>query len=301
MDKGCVFNIQKYSVHDGPGIRTIVYLKGCPLRCKWCCNPESQLVKPQIAYNIEKCIGSVCKLCEGVCPQRNIAYMDTDKVWIDHGNCISCLRCAETCPAGSIVRYGEYREVGDVLDEVERDLTFYSRSGGGLTLSGGEPLLQAEYALALLKEAKRRGINTALETCGCVPWDKAKDVFGYLDFVYFDLKSLDTRKHEEWTGQGNEVVLDTFRSMRESYPDLRTVVRTPVIPGFNDTEDEIRGIRDLARSFPHTGYELLRYHRYGMTKYTFIGRDYELGDRELDDALYEKLKLISTEEQGAAE
>ncbi|WP_204217364.1 glycyl-radical enzyme activating protein [Gordonibacter sp. An230] len=296
MEKGCVFNIQKYSVHDGPGIRTIVYLKGCPLRCKWCCNPESQLEKPQIAYNIEKCIGDVCLLCEGVCPRHNIAFMDTNKVWIDHGNCINCLQCAKVCPAGAIISYGEYREASDVVDEVERDLTFYSRSGGGMTLSGGEPLLQADYALALLKEAKRRGINTAIETCGCVPWKRAEEVFSYLDYAFFDIKSMDAQKHKEWTGWDNSVVLDTFRNMREAYPELKTRVRTPVVPGFNDTEDDIRAIRDLARSYPNTDYELLRYHRYGTTKYTFIGKEYELGDQELDDALFERLKQISNEE-----
>ncbi len=295
MEKGCVFNIQKYSVHDGPGIRTVVFLKGCPLHCRWCCNPESQMTKPQIAYNIEKCIGDVCGLCLDVCPNHNIALMDTNKVLINHDNCVNCLRCAEVCPADAIIRYGDYRDVDDVMREVQRDLTFYSRSGGGLTVSGGEPLMQKDFTLALLKEAKNRGINTAIETCGCMPWDEVKEIFEYLDFVHFDIKSLNAEKHEEWTGRDNAMILDTFKNMRKTYPKLQTCVRTPVVPGFNDTEEDISAIRDLAWSFPNTDYEVLHYHRYGMTKYEFMGREYELGETELDDELFAKLKEIAAQ------
>lgn len=293
METGCVFNIQKYSVHDGPGIRTVVFLKGCPLHCKWCCNPESQALKPQMAYNIEKCIGDVCQLCMGVCPRQNIALMDTNKVWINHDNCIDCLKCAEVCPAGAIIRYGEERDVKNVVDEVEKDLTFYSRSGGGMTLSGGEPLMQTDFALALLKEAKSRGINTAIETCGAMPWEQVKELFAYLDFVYFDVKSLNDQKHKEWTGHDTSVILDTLKNMRQTYPELKTCVRTPIIPGFNDTEEDIAGIRDFVWSLPNTSYEVLHYHGYGQTKYVFLGKEYELTGVELDDDLFNHLKEIA--------
>lgn len=291
--KGCVFNIQKYSVHDGPGIRSIVFLKGCPLHCKWCCNPESQLSQPQIAYNIEKCIGEVCMLCGKVCPQHNIALMDTNKVWINHQNCIHCLACAKACPAKAINIYGEYRTVDSIMNEVEEDALFYSRSEGGLTLSGGEPTMQTEFALALLKESKRRGIPTAIETCGAIPWEVCKEIYDYLDYIHFDIKHIDSVKHKEWTGQGNEQILDTFKKMREAHPDTPCVVRTPIIPGFNDTEETIAAIRDLSKQYPNTAYEVLRYHRYGTTKYTFTGREYELGEEDLDADVFKHLKEIS--------
>lgn len=291
--EGCIFNIQKYSVHDGPGIRTIVFLKGCPLKCKWCCNPESQLVQPQIAYNIEKCIGEVCMLCGKACPQQNIALMDTNKVWINHDNCIHCLACAKACPAKAISVYGTYRTVQSVIDEVEQDQLFYSRSDGGMTLSGGEPTMQKDYALALLKESKHRGISTAIETCGAVPWEEVKEIYDYLDFIHFDIKHMDSAKHKEWTGQGNESILDTFKKMRQAHPDVPCIARTPIVPGFNDTEEDIIAIRDFVKQFPNTTYEVLRYHRYGTTKYTFIGRDYPLDDGDLDLNLFNHLKEIS--------
>lgn len=290
---GCVFNIQRYSVHDGPGIRTIVFLKGCPLHCAWCCNPESQMAKPQIAYNIEKCIGDVCRLCESVCPKQNIAFMDTNKIWINHENCINCLRCAGVCPTEAISCYGEYKEAIKVIDDVEQDSSFYSRSGGGITLSGGEPLMQKEFALELLKEAKRRHMNSAIETCGCAAWEDAREIFANLNYVLFDIKHMDDKKHKEWTGQGNQMILDTFTRMRETFPDLKTCVRTPVVPGFNDNEKDITAIRDFVRQFKNTDYEILRYHRYGMTKYAFLGREYVLGETELDDELFKRLKAVS--------
>ena len=278
MEKGCIFNIQRYSVHDGPGIRTILFLKGCPLRCKWCCNPESQKPMPEVAYNIEKCIGDVCMLCGEVCPQHNIALMDTNKVTINFDNCINCLACANVCPADAIIKYGDYYTPEEAVDEVEKDMAFYNRSNGGLTLSGGEPLQQTEFALAVLKEAHSRGINTCIETCGHMPWDKVKDIFGELDYAMFDIKSMNAEKHREWTGDDNAMILDTFKNMRETFPDLHVCARTPIVPGFNDTEEDIIAIRDFVKSFPNTDYEVLHYHRYGMTKYEFLGRDYELGE-----------------------
>ena len=291
--EGCVFNVQKYSVHDGPGIRTIVFLKGCPLHCKWCCNPESQLAHPQIAYNPEKCIGDVCMLCADVCPQKNMSLLDTNKVWINQDNCIHCLACAKACPAKAISLYGEYQTPEYFINQVEEDAIFYSRSEGGLTLSGGEPTMQTEFAIELLKEAKSRGITTAIETCGAIPWERCHEVYDYLDFIHFDIKHLNSEKHKEWTGQGNETILDTFKKMREAHPNTPCIARTPIIPGFNDTEEDIIAIRDFVKQFPNTAYEVLRYHRYGTTKYEFIGRDYPLGTEELDADWFKHLKELS--------
>ena len=291
--EGCVFNVQKYSVHDGPGIRTIVFLKGCPLHCRWCCNPESQLPKPQIAYNPEKCIGDKCMLCAEACPQNNMSLLDTGKIWINHDNCIHCLACAKACPSKAINLYGEYEEPEYFLDKVEEDAIFYSRSEGGLTISGGEPTMQTEFAIDLLKKAKERGITTAIETCGAIPWEKVHEIYDYLDFIHFDIKSLNSEKHKEWTGVGNEGILDTFTKMRKAHPEVHCVARTPIVPGFNDTEEDIIAIRDFVKQFPNTEYEVLKYHRYGSTKYEFIGRDYPLGSEELSDEVFKHLKELS--------
>ena len=292
--EGCVFNVQKYSVHDGPGIRTIVFLKGCPLHCKWCCNPESQLVQPQIAYNPEKCIGTVCKLCAEACPEKIITMSEeTGKAVIDHQKCIHCLACAKACPAKSISLYGEYQKPEYFINKVEEDAIFYSRSEGGLTLSGGEPTMQTEFAIELLRDAKKRGITTAIETCGAIPWETCHEVYDYLDYIHFDIKHMNSEKHKEWTGQGNETILDTFRKMRGAHPDVHCVARTPIIPGFNDTEEDIIAIRDFVKQFPNTEYEVLKYHRYGTTKYEFIGREYPMGTEELDGEWFKHLKEIS--------
>ena len=293
--QGCVFNVQKYSVHDGPGIRTIIFLKGCPLHCKWCSNPESQSRKPQIAYNPDKCIGQECLRCASVCPRQNIAILQTGKIWINHQNCLNCLACAQACPAQAITVYGQYQTPQYFINQVEEDQIFYARSTGGLTLSGGEPTMQPEFATQLLKEAKRRGLTTAIETCGAIPWDICHSVYDYLDFIHFDIKHLDPAKHQAWTGQDNTVILDTFRQMRAAYPQTPCIVRTPIIPHFNDTADDIAAIRDFVKTFPNTTYEVLRYHRYGRARYACLGRDYPLGTENLDENLFQQLKAISLE------
>ena len=264
---------------------------------KWCCNPESQLAQPQIAYNIEKCIGDVCMMCGRVCPNHNIALMDTNKVWINHDNCVNCLACANVCPADAIIKYGDYRTADEVLRYVERDMMFYNQSDGGLTLSGGEPLMQRDFVLGLLREARKRGISCAIETCGVAPWDQVSEIFGLLDYVNFDIKSLNAEKHKEWTGWDTSIILDTFKKFRETYPNVQTRARTPIVPGFNDTEEDIIAIRDFVKQFPNTEYEVLHYHRYGSSKYTFIGREYELGEVELDDDLFAHLKSIAMQSE----
>lgn len=291
--EGCVFNVQKYSVHDGPGIRTIVFFKGCPLRCKWCCNPESQLTYPQIAYNAEKCIGHSCTLCADVCPAKSITVLTQGSALLNYQTCLQCLSCAGVCPSKAITVYGQYQTPAQLVNQVEEDAIFYARSQGGLTLSGGEPTMQTEFALALLKEAKYRGMTTAMETCGAIPWEQCQEIYSYLDFVYFDIKHLDSQKHQAWTGQSNDIILDTFRKMRAAYPDTPCVVRTPIIPQFNDTEADIMDIRNFVKSFAHTSYEVLRYHRYGTAKYGFIGREYFLGIKDLDEDVFNHLKSIS--------
>lgn len=292
---GTVFNIQKYSVHDGPGIRTVVFLKGCPLSCLWCSNPESQSFKPQLAYNRNKCITlSECLRCGEICTAGALVRGEDDKISVEWDTCTNCLACTDVCPAGALITYGEERNVKDVIDQVEKDASFYARSGGGLTLGGGEPLAQPDFALALLKEAKRRYIKTAIETCGHVSKDTILEAGKYCNMLMFDIKSLDTAKHKEFTGVGNELIIENFKAMREAFPKMWIRVRTPVIPDFNDTAEDIRAIVDFLKEY-NVEYELLPYHRLGTQKYTNMGMDYPLGDVSLENEKFLPLLEIARE------
>ncbi len=291
--KGIVFNIQKYSVHDGPGIRTVVFLKGCPLACRWCSNPESQSFQPQLAYNEKKCITlSECLRCAEVCTAGALTQGDNDKIQVTWNGCTDCLACVDVCPAEALVSYGETQNVKDVIDQVEKDASFYARSGGGLTIGGGEPLAQPEFALALLKEAKHRYMKCAIETCGYAKKEDLLEACKYCKMIMFDIKSMDSVKHKEFTGKGNEKILENFEAVRETYPKLTIRVRTPVVPGFNDTEVDIQAIVDYIKD-KNVEYELLPYHRLGTQKYTNIGRDYPLGDVSLANDLFLALRKIA--------
>jgi len=290
---GVVFNIQKYSVHDGPGIRTVVFLKGCPLRCRWCSNPESQSFTPEIAYSRNKCITvSECIRCGEICSVGALTQGEDDKVDVNWQTCINCLACADVCPAGALVTYGEERTVKSVIDEVEKDATFYARSGGGLTLGGGEPLAQPEFALALLKEAKRRYMKTAIETCGHVSEQVIVEACTYINTVMFDIKSVDSEKHKQFTGQDNTRIMHNLKAIRETHPKLKIRVRTPVIPGFNDTREDIEAIVDFIAPL-NVEFELLPYHRLGTQKYINTGREYALGDVSLDNDHFLDLRKVA--------
>ncbi|WP_461211217.1 (2S)-3-sulfopropanediol dehydratase activating enzyme [Desulfocurvus sp. DL9XJH121] len=295
---GTVFNIQKYSVHDGPGIRTIVFIKGCSLRCKWCSNPESQILEPEIAVNPNKCLTvDKCKRCLDVCPNQALGFNEDGIVVRLPEACRQCLTCAEHCPTHALNVYGETMTVDKALSRVEEDGIFYARSGGGLTLSGGEPLLQSEFALALLREAKRRRLHTCIETCGNVPWHVLDEAANYLDTIFFDVKSVDEAVHKEATGGSCAPILDNLKKLVAAHPDKSVTVRTPVIPGINDTKESIAAIAALVRTLPGVQYELLAYHRMGTPKYAYIGRDYPMGDTpNLDDEHFNE--LLETARQG---
>ncbi|MGE4506957.1 MAG: glycyl-radical enzyme activating protein [Desulfovibrionaceae bacterium] len=299
--KGLVFNIQKYSVHDGPGIRTIVFLKGCPLRCLWCSNPESQSFRIELAFNEGRCLGfSQCQRCLKACPHGAVDDSGP-KPLFKRDACVGCERfCVAACPASGVIAYGQERSVEDVLRVVEQDALFYSRSGGGMTLSGGEPLAQPTFALALLREAKRRRINTAVETCGHVPWETLESACGLVDTLLFDIKNMDTQRHRIFTGVGNELILDNFRKLTEAFPGLPVHVRTPVIPGFNDTVEDILAIRRFLEGRPQVSYEVLRYHRLGTQKYVFLGREAPMGDQTLSDERFAAVEAAAKADLNAA-
>ena len=214
---GRVLNIQHFCTHDGPGIRTTVFLKGCSLRCKWCSNPESILKLAELAYNPGKCIGeNECGLCLPVCPELAIYVVGTgersdDKVRINWDLCTNCGTCVPVCPSKALYLFGEEMTVDQVLAEVEQDGTFYRESGGGLTVSGGECLLQADFLAALFIEGHRRGIHTAIETAGNVPWSYMEKVLPHVDLVQHDIKLTDPERHKKWTGTSNERIRDEFQ------------------------------------------------------------------------------------------
>lgn len=227
---GRIFDIQKFSTHDGPGIRTIVFLKGCILRCRWCCNPESQ------SYRIQR-----------------MKTKDVTKV----------IGCDTT--------------VGEVMKKILQDMPYYRRSGGGVTLSGGEALCQTEFVKALLSECKKNGITTAVETTACLPWDMIEPVLPLLDTVLMDIKHTDSQKHEEFCGLRNELILQNAKKIAGNGANL--IIRVPVIPTFNDTAEEIRNIAAFAASLPGVNeIHLLPYHRLGYDKYVGLEREYKMGD-----------------------
>lgn len=298
--RGLVFNIQKYSIHDGPGIRTIIFLKGCPLACSWCSNPESQSFAVELAFNAGRCLGlDQCDRCLKACPSQAIAEHD-GKPAFDRSLCAGCARpCVDACPAFGVIAYGQSKTVGEVLRVVEQDGLFYSRSGGGLTLSGGEPLAQPDFALALLREARRRRIGTAVETCGHVPWQTLAEASGLLDAMMFDVKSLDAARHEQFTGRSPALALENLQRLLRERPGLPVHVRTPVIPGFNDSEKDIDGICRFLAALPGITYELLPYHRLGTQKYTFLDRQAPMGEAALPGETFARLEALARQRFGA--
>lgn len=288
---GYVFNIQHYSMHDGPGIRTMVFLKGCPLRCKWCSNPESQHPGPELALKPGNCISvQECGRCLSVCPSAAIQKKEDGKISIDRELCQTCLKCAENCPAKALHAFGNIRSISEIIRIVENDGAFYARSGGGMTLSGGEPLMQPEFAIELLKEAKRRRINTAIETCGFADWCTLQMVAEFIDTILFDIKCIDAEKHRQFTGVSNEVILRNFTKLCQTFPNKPIMVRTPVVPGFNNSVEDISAIIEFIKGGPNISYQILPYHRLGQPKYEYLDRQYSLGDVKLDDGLFKTLK-----------
>lgn len=292
-NSGYVFNIQHYSVHDGPGIRTIVFLKGCPLECRWCSNPESQQYNPELAYNENKCIGvQDCSWCSKACHHGAIHTGVSGKIAIDRTACVKCFQCVEACPSKALHTFGAVMTVADVLKVVEADGIFYSRSGGGLTISGGEPLTQGDFTFALIKEAKKRRIDATIETCGYAEWFQLERIAPMLKTILFDIKCMNDAKHQEFTGVSNARILENLVKLRNNFPQLHILVRTPIVPGFNDTAEDIHAILDFIEQMPNVSYEILPYHRMGQQKYGYLSRDYKMEDVKLSDETIKTLRDI---------
>ena len=222
---------------------------------------------------------------------------DDDTLCIDRGRCRTCSRpCVDACPAKALITYGIPRTVADVLTQVEEDALFYSRSSGGMTLSGGEPLAQKDFALALLREAKKRRINTSMETSGYTAWENLRDACALLNTIMFDIKHLDPVRHKEGTGVDTALILNNFKKMMKEFPKLQVIVRTPVVPGFNDSEEALLPIAALVNNYPNASYELLPYHRLGTQKYLFLQKDAPMGDLHLPTDLFLRLQKAVNEE-----
>ena len=264
---GMIFDIQRFSIHDGPGIRTTVFFKGCPLNCRWCHNPESKTLRAQLSFNPERCIG--CGACFQRCP-RQVHTLIGEIHHIDRQRCLACGSCTESCHAEALELVGRRVEVGEVITEVLKDRPFYETSGGGMTLSGGEPLMQIDFAFALLEHARQESLHTAVETSGYAEWKELERIRPLVDLFLYDIKETDPRKHREFTGVDNVRILDNLRELHAA--GSRVVVRLPLIPGWNDSDAHFRGIAALARELPRAdGFEIMPYHRLGESKLERLG------------------------------
>jgi pyruvate formate lyase activating enzyme len=270
---GMIFDIERFAIHDGPGIRTTLFLKGCPLSCWWCHNPESISPRPQLALFEEKCIG--CGRCFDACPNGVHEKLADGSRALHREKCAACGRCVQTCYAEALVMEGREISVEHAMDELRRDAPFYETSGGGVTLSGGEPLRQVEFTTAVLRSCKAEGLHTALDTCGYAPWTDYEMVLPFVDMVLYDFKLADTEAHVKYTGVPNELIRENLS--RIDGRGLPIEIRIPVIPGINDGRDNIDQTAQFLSGMKQVkGIALLPYHGLGETKYPRVGKTYRL-------------------------
>ena len=281
--EGLVFNIQRFSIHDGPGIRTTVFLKGCPLRCRWCSNPEGMTAWPEIIVNEQRCIH--CGDCRESCSAGAIISIEGNKIErIDQDRCTECMQCVEICPSKALECVGSCTSVDKLVSEIRRDALFYHNSGGGVTVSGGEPLFQWRFTTELLRICKQEGMHTALDTTGFSPWEIFEGVLKYVDLVLYDIKHIDEEAHVEGTGVKNKVIMENFLKAAALKPIW---LRFPVIPRFNDSFEVVEQIAQMGAEAGVQKVSLLPYHEWGLPKYERLGRtsSYIYSDTVSDDAV----------------
>ncbi|HEY32049.1 MAG TPA: glycyl-radical enzyme activating protein [Dehalococcoidia bacterium] len=264
-ERGLVFLIQRYSVQDGPGLRTTIFMKGCPLRCQWCQNPESLSLHPDLMTHDTKCM--LLGKCADACPLGAIT-IDRKSRKIDRAKCDLCFHCVDTCPTKALSKVGEYMTVAEVMAEIERDELFYRRSGGGVTVSGGEPLLQWQFVHRLLEACKQRHLHTALDTCGYAQWPILEKVLEHVDLVLYDIKHIDPELHKKATGKSNQRIL---RNLHLIPPHKKVWLRLPLIPGFNDSRENLTELGKLGQEIGVEKVSILPYHKLAEEKYRQLG------------------------------
>lgn len=288
--QGVVFNIQRFSTHDGPGVRTVVFLQGCPLRCRWCQNPESQSFAPVLMQRQELCTG--CGDCESVCPHGAARLSDAVSV-IDRSVCKACGACARVCRAQALSLSGRTVTVDEVMTQVLRDRSYYQNSGGGMTLSGGEATAQPEFAIALLEAARGKYINTAVETCGLAAEAVFKRMIPLTNLFLYDIKAVDEEKHRAGTGHGNAQIKRNARLLAEAGCAIK--IRMPLIPSYNDSEKDVLELRHFAEDelgLDPRCIELLRYNELGEVKFARLGRNDGIHVRTQSDEYFMKLQKL---------
>ncbi len=286
--KGTIFNIQHFSVHDGPGIRTTVFFKGCNLKCAWCHNPESQNATPELMFHAKKCIG--CAACVDACETKARQIVNGRLTHL-HETCTDCGKCAEICYTKALEIIGQECTVEDIMEEVMKDIHLYNNSGGGITFSGGEAMLQIDFLEEVLKECKALGIHTAVDTAGNIPWEYFQRILPYTDLFLYDLKSMDCNLHQKFTGVDNDRILNNLIKLKKISPIW---IRIPCIKNVNDSKKEMDAYcRYLQHAENIQRIELIPYHSYGESKYKMVGRSAEIFaqmDKQTSQIFQEKLE-----------
>ncbi len=288
--QGIVFNIQRYTIHDGPGLRTELFLKGCPLRCQWCSNPESWIKKIQPGVYKTKCISkSNCGACEEICEENAINFYRGKIQSIDREKCTNCMKCYDECPSDAVKRWGETMSVEDCMKIIMKDKGFYEHSGGGVTVSGGEPLLQSDFVAELFKVCKEKEIHTCCESTMHAPWKEIEKILPYTDLLISDLKHMDSNIHKKYTGVGNELILKNLKNLITQGREL--ILRIPVIPNVNDNEENIKASADFILNELDgkvRTLQLLSFMRLGEEKYTSLGIPYGMKDVKINRKIFQK-------------
>lgn len=291
--KAVIFNVQKYNMYDGPGVRTLVFFKGCPLRCKWCANPEGLERKHQVMFKRNSCID--CGACVSVCPVGIHTISKELKHEVNRNiECIGCQKCKEVCTESALSIVGEVKTVSELLEIIEEDRDFYDISGGGVTLGGGEVTAQAEFAANLLMVCKQEGINTAIETCGYTKKESILQIAEFTDLFLFDLKHIDSERHYELTGVRNERIIENLKELLHRRYNVK--IRMPLLKGINDSKDEIEKVIEFLMPYRDyknfKGIDLLPYHKLGVNKYIQLDKEYPIeGDPSLSS---EELDMIES-------